>query len=139
MGNFFNQYLGPLDAASAVGSALVVGISGLVVRIGRIRRGRPERRHARWFLEKYSTYWSLYLDATERLHLDRTYIPMSFVQGAAPGGLVAETTALADRLAGNMVVLGDAGSGKTTMFKAFGVSALQSSGPGRGDVPFFVP
>jgi hypothetical protein len=139
--------LGRLDTLIAGVSAVVIVVSWLGLSLHRVRRGRPERRYARWFVERYSTYWNPYLDATERLRLDRTYIPLSFVDNR-DGAPATATTAIADQAAGNVIVVGDAGSGKTTMLKAYGVSVLghrrggatlASVGDDQQAVPFFVP
>jgi hypothetical protein len=133
-----------------VGGALV---SWLGVWLFRVVRGRPERRYGRWFVERYGTYWNPYLDTTEKLRLDRTYIPLSLVDdGAGQADPATVTAAIADPGAGNAIVVGGAGSGKTTMLQAYGVSLLAGpiaastgmrvpAGPiagGRGEVPFFV-
>lgn len=51
----------------------------------RVMRGRSERRYLRWFLAQHSTYWNPYLDGSEPLRLDRTYIPLSVLNGATDG------------------------------------------------------
>jgi NACHT domain len=135
--------LNNLGAVVELVGAVVAGGSWLLLQSRRWLRGRSRRRYARWFLDQYSTYWNPYLDKTERLRLDRTYIPLSF-EGDPPhqGGLVPAAATVADRSLGSLVVLGDAGSGKTTMLKAYGVSTLTGgawSGGSTGDVPFFVP
>jgi hypothetical protein len=135
--------LNNLDALLGILAALVGGGSWLVLKLRKFLRGRPERRYTRWFLDQYSTYWNPYLDKTERLRLDRTYIPLSFEDGPIqPGSLVSAMTTVANHRVGTMVVLGGAGSGKTTMLKAYGVSALTGgarSGQVAADIPFFVP
>jgi hypothetical protein len=145
----------------------VIGIIGLILAtipllgwlVARVRarirvaRGRSERRYLRWFLDQHSTYWNPYLDDSEPLRLDRTYIPLSVLNGATDGETdrhkrpttIATTTI---GKAGNVVIVGDAGSGKTTTLKAYGVATVQGRGggltvtpvdSGRRAVPFFVP
>lgn len=131
----------------------------LAVRVrARIRvvQGRSERRYIRWFLDQHSTYWNPYLDDSEPLRLDRTYIPLSVLDGATDGATNGGTdpnrrsTTIATTTigkAGNVVIVGDAGSGKTTTLTAYGVATVQGRGGGptvtpvdRGqrEVPFFV-
>jgi hypothetical protein len=140
--SWFNN-LNNLAALLEIVAALVGGGAWLLVQLRKFVRGRPERRYTRWFLDQYSTYWNPYLDKTERLRLDRTYIPLSFEDGPTqPGSLVSATTTVANRGVGKIVVLGGAGSGKTTMLKAYGVSALTGDarlGRVAREVPFFVP
>jgi hypothetical protein len=140
--SWFNN-LNNLAALLEIVAALVGGGAWLLVQLRKFVRGRPERRYTRWFLDQYSTYWNPYLDKTERLRLDRTYIPLSFEDGPTqPSSLVSATTTVANRSVGKIVVLGGAGSGKTTMLKAYGVSALIGDarlGRVAREVPFFGP
>jgi hypothetical protein len=148
----------------------VVGIVGIISLIlgaipvlalvaarmrARIRavQGRSERRYIRWFLDQYSTYWNPYLNDSEPLRLDRTYIPLSVVDGTTdsetgPDKRPTATATTTIGKAGNVVIVGDAGSGKTTTLKAYGVAAVQGRGGGptvtpvdraQREVPFFVP
>jgi NACHT domain len=155
------------DLLSLLGRPDIIGIIGLILGAvpvlgwltARVRtriravQGRSERRYIRWFLDQHSTYWNPYLDDSEPLRLDRTYIPLSVLDGGTDGETdrnkrpttIATTTI---GKAGNVVIVGDAGSGKTTTLKAYGVATVQGRGGGptvtpvdRGlrAVPFFVP
>jgi NACHT domain-containing protein len=132
----------------AIVTAVVVFVSWTTVRIARMRRGRPERRYISWFLRRHGTYWNPYLDASERLDLESTCVPLSLVEGQAEGNaLLSATTVMGDRTAGNMILVGDAGSGKTTALKAYGVATLRHRSSGvvqtppsnQVEIPFFVP
>jgi NACHT domain len=157
MGELLNLLTRP-DTLGVIGVVLaVIPLLGwLTTRVrARIRvvQGRSERRYIRWFLGQHSMYWNPYLDASEPLRLDRTYIPLSVLDGAADGDAARNkrpTTIATTTIgrAGNVVIVGDAGSGKTTTLKAYGVATVQGRGGGptitpvdRGQraLPFFVP
>jgi hypothetical protein len=119
-------------------------------RKGRRGRGNPESQYADWFLRTYSTYVNPYLDKTERIALNRTYVTLLFQDstGDAENRLVATET-IAARSAGHAFVIGDPGSGKSTLLKAFGVRLLETARPAGGfslrprarrptEVPIFV-
>jgi hypothetical protein len=145
LSDLINKYLQPLDTLFAIGVGVVAGASWIAVRVLGLVRGRPERRYTEWFLDHHGKYWNPYLDRAERLDVERTHVPLSFVEGHADGGAARLATAvMADRAAGNVIVLGDAGSGKTTTLKAYGVLALRTTRDARRarrrlEVPFFVP
>jgi hypothetical protein len=134
-----DAYLARAEAVIATLSAIAVLVSWAAVRWRGLLRGRPERRYERWFVEHHSTYWNPYLDATERVRLDRTYIPLSLDHGVGDwGGPSGAAAAMSNPVAGNMILVGGAGSGKTTTLKAYGVSAIQN-GSGHRELPFYVP
>ncbi|WP_433550822.1 NACHT domain-containing protein [Micromonospora zamorensis] len=136
--------LGWLRELDPVVSAAVaaVALSGWVAqRLGRLRRGAPEERYRRWFVKEYRVY-NPYVAAQETLQLDRHLVPLFATEDGQPDRPAAAER-IADR-ASHVVLLGDAGSGKTTMLKAFGIAALGGIG-GRGgarqhrEVPILVP
>lgn len=138
--------LGHVDTALGIGGALLGILAWVLVRLRRLRRGRPQQRYTRFFLQRYGTYSNPYLNLAEPLPLDRTYIELSFADPADSGYDRIATSTMADRTTGNLIVVGDAGSGKTTMLKAYGVSVLRGL-PGAAadrvrsaqrEVPFFV-
>lgn len=124
----------------------------------RLRRW-PERRYTTWFLNNYGSQWNPYLEANEEL--DLAHVPLSVVEDRSDSSSLLPATAViadptlgntdhtsgdTDHTLGNIVVVGDAGSGKTTTLKAYGVAALRRRLPVRGrssprqpDIPFFVP
>lgn len=118
----------------------LVGLSGWAARrLRAMRRGRPDMRYRSWFLETYGTYDNPYLDATQQLHLDRTYIPIQVTpyagadQSTHADQVVGEVERVADA-PGHVILVGDAGAGKTTALQAYGVSLLRR----KRMVPFFV-
>jgi hypothetical protein len=140
-------------ATYLVGSVVLPVIGGAImswfgVWLFRSVRGRPGRRYRRWFIQRYATYWNPYLNTSEKLRLDRTYIPLSLVDdGPDQAGRPTASAAVANSAAGHTIVVGAAGSGKTTMLQAYGVSLLAGRGGWRveaapddqREVPFFVP
>ena len=78
--------------------------------------GWPQRRYARWFAQTWGVYDNPYLQEQEWLDLGSTYVPLSIRRRTGPGAgtqtLTIATAVLADEAAGNLVILGDPGSGK---------------------------
>ena len=120
-----------------------VVLSQLVkVRMRRLRRGAPEERYRRWFITEHRVY-NPYLAAPETLRLERTLVPLFVTEDGQPDRAADAGERIADRNS-HVVLLGDAGSGKTTTLKAFGIAALGGidghGGDGRPrEVPFLVP
>ncbi|MEH1014869.1 NACHT domain-containing protein [Micromonospora sp. CPCC 206060] len=138
-------FLEDIETLIGILTALALIGSWLFAKLRSIRRGNPGHRYIRWFVEQYGTYWNPYLDSAERLELDRTYIPLSFVQELPePEHAVGATVTVADLNVARAIVVGDAGSGKTTMLMAYGVSLLRDPAGGSRrrrprEIPFFVP
>lgn len=105
------------------------------------------------FEDRYRTYLSrryadltifgadLTQDAHARWPLDRTYLSLR-AAGAAPGSVERVEQALAGRQ--RTVVMGDAGSGKTTLVQWLAINAARGSlpdmlAPLNGTVPFVLP
>lgn len=116
-----------------------------LVRSGLLRSGRPERRYARWFVEKWGVYDNPYLAEAEKLDLSSTYVSLSFrAADSRQETRTVATEVLADRTSGNLVIEGGPGSGKSTLLKAYGVGTLKLQHRLRwlhvrqGDIPFFV-
>jgi hypothetical protein len=143
---------GDAIALAGVVATVVVAVFGptrrwLVrrVRAGLLWAGRPERRYATWFIQKWGQYENPYLDDVESLDLSNTFVSLSFsAQDTGQETRTVATAVLADRRAGNLVIEGAPGSGKSTLLKAYGVGTLRLRGrvlrvrrPG-GDIPFFV-
>jgi hypothetical protein len=112
-------------------------------RFALMRAGLPRRKYARWFVRTWGVYENPYLDDTQNLDLSNTYVPLSFRSQDADGetlSIAAEV--LADRNAGDLVIDGAPGSGKSTLSRAYGVGVLQRGGllTRRGQVvPFLIP
>ncbi|WP_433125888.1 NACHT domain-containing protein [Micromonospora sp. CA-240977] len=136
---------GWLNPAETLTSFLLatVAVSAAATRLMRqLRRGAPEERYRRWFVEEYRVY-NPYLAAPETLRLERTLVPLFVTEEGRSDRIADAGRRIADRN-NHVVLLGDAGSGKTTMLKAFGIAALGGvdgrGGTGRGrEVPFLVP
>lgn len=136
-----------ITVAGVVVVAVVVAVFGptrpWLVRL--LRAGRPERRYATWFIQKWGQYENPYLDDVESLDLSNTFVSLSFsAQDTGQETRTVATAVLANRRAGNLVIEGAPGSGKSTLLKAYGVGTLRLRGrvrrkrrPG-GDIPFFV-
>lgn len=108
-----------------------------------------ERRYSRWFVATHRKVYNLYLDMYDELDLHHTYVALSFrprrdTEQRLPANLV-----LADRTARCMIIVGDPGSGKSTLIKAYGVGILRHRGETATadlrlirrspEIPFFVP
>lgn len=136
------KLLNPTETALSFVVATVV-ISGAAARLLRqLRRGAAEERYRRWFVQEYRVY-NPYLAAPETLRLERTLVPLFVTEEGRSDRIADASRRIADR-SSHVVLLGDAGSGKTTMLKAFGIAALGGidgrGGTGRGrEVPFLVP
>ncbi|MEH0928080.1 NACHT domain-containing protein [Micromonospora sp. CPCC 205558] len=135
-------WLDEVDLALGVLLGIVV-VSGWVrIRMHRLRRGAPEERYRRWFITEHRVY-NPYLAAPETLRLERTLVPLFVTEDGQPDRAADAGERIADRDS-HVVLLGDAGSGKTTTLKAFGIAALggidNRGGDGRNrEVPFLVP
>ncbi|GIF03934.1 NACHT domain-containing protein [Actinoplanes siamensis] len=114
----------------------LVGVTGwLAARLRSMRRGAPEPRYRAWFLREYAVYRNPYLDARDELRLDRTYIPLLATAQHDANQVDGDVERVADSR-GHVILLGEAGAGKSTALQAYGVSLLLRR---TGDVPFFVP
>ncbi|GLW36040.1 NACHT domain-containing protein [Actinoplanes regularis] len=114
----------------------LVGVTGwLAARLRSVRRGAPEPRYRAWFLREYGSYRNPYLDARDELRLDRTYIPLLATAQHDTNQVDGDVERVADGQ-GHVILLGEAGAGKSTALQAYGVSLLLRR---TRDVPFFVP
>ncbi len=151
------------EAAVVLGVIAVVPLLFPPVRraLGRARRraalalGFPRRRYRRAFLRSHGTLHNIYLDREERLDLGVTYVSLSFYSEAqGPEDRVLANRVLADTGTRRFLVVGDPGTGKSTLLKAYGTGILRDRGQysthiqGRSDlrgisrskeIPFFVP
>lgn len=102
--------------------------------------GATERHYERWFLAKHSKLQNIYLNRIEELDLAQTYVSLSFV---APNRgyeqRVTATTVLADPESTHIMIVGDPGTGKSTLLNAYGAGILQRRAPvGRSDLKSIV-
>jgi hypothetical protein len=107
-----------------------------------LRAGFPRRKYAGWFIRTWGAYENPYLDDRENLDLSNTFVPLSFTeQGAQRETVSVATAVLGDRAAGNLVIEGAPGSGKSTLMKAYGVGmSMAGRLPGRHGhaIPFLI-
>lgn len=104
-----------------------------IVDAVRIAVGTPRRRYARWFLRRHGVLRNIYLDVEEKLDLSSTYVPLAVLTQATEGRIAASTI-LSDRRIPNLIILGDPGTGKSTLLKAYGASVLGAMGHSSGRV-----
>jgi hypothetical protein len=88
--------------------------------------GLPQARYRKWFLEEYGTLRNIYLNRMEALSLADTYVSLS-VQGDQTS---AETRLAASQLfapsgSRRIILIGDPGTGKSTLLKAYGAGILR--------------
>jgi NACHT domain len=100
--------------------------------------GATKRSYERWFLAKHSKIQNIYLNRIEELDLAQTYVSLSFI---APDldheQRVTATTMLADPESNHVMIVGDPGTGKSTLLNAYGAGILQRKVPlGRSDLKF---
>lgn len=108
-----------------------------------MRAGFSRRRYTRWFVQEWGNYDNPYLDDTENLDLNSTYVSLSFHSEKDDMEIRSiATQVLANRNMGNLVIEGAPGSGKTTLLRAYGVGVCRPhTGRFRRDinnVPFLV-
>ena len=88
--------------------------------------GITRRRYNRWFVARNSKIQNIYLNRIEELDLAQTYVTLSFLK---PDMLheqrVVATSVLADPEITRMMIVGDPGTGKSTLLTAYGVGILQ--------------
>lgn len=100
----------------------LVSLSGWVTRAW----GRPQGRYSTWFLAEYGTLRNIYLNREETLSLADSYISLSVqAEGEGSGTQVAAATLLAESGPHRIVILGDPGTGKSTLLKAYGAGILR--------------
>ncbi|SNT41065.1 hypothetical protein SAMN05421812_105391 [Asanoa hainanensis] len=88
--------------------------------------GRPQERYGRWFLAEYGVLRNIYLNQVETLDLADSYISLSVqVEGEASAAQVPATTLLAEFGPRRIVIVGDPGTGKSTLLKAYGSGLLR--------------
>jgi hypothetical protein len=100
----------------------LVSLSGWAARAS----GRPQRRYRTWFLAEYGTLRNIYLKREETLGLADSYISLSVqAEGPGSGTQVAAATLLGESGPHRIVILGDPGTGKSTLLKAYGAGVLR--------------
>jgi hypothetical protein len=143
MDTWIEQHLGlSIEEAGFIVSAIALVLAALVfvpaVRgasqrvVGRLlmTSGYTTRRYARWFVTEYRDVRNIYLDREERLNLSSTYVSLSFFTEQRSGEhRVAAAQVLADAETRRALIVGDPGTGKSTLLKAYGIGILR----GRSD------
>ncbi|MBF9129690.1 hypothetical protein I0C86_12070 [Plantactinospora sp. S1510] len=93
--------------------------------------GRPQERYRRWFLGEYGTLRNIYLNRVETLDLADTYIALSVqAEGEVSGSQVPATTLMGPSGPHRILIVGDPGTGKSTLLRAYGSGVLR---PGVGE------
>jgi len=106
--------------------------------------GQSEARYRSTYLRLYLKVTNIYLNEREILDIASTYVPLQvFEGGRGGGGRVPARDILARKARTRVLVLGDPGSGKTTLMKSFGNSLLTSDYRSPGNekidtVPIFI-
>jgi hypothetical protein len=152
----------PLDEIGLIVSvlgfvlALLLAIPQARQAAGRLWRGLAlatgltRRRYARWFIRHHGTLRNIYLNRAERLDLGGTYVSLSFFSAEQnQENRVLATHVLAEAGNRRLLVVGDPGTGKSTLLRAYGTGILRSTRSREasdlrvitpsGETPFFVP
>jgi len=100
--------------------------------------GTTRRSYTRWFLAQNSKLRNIYLNRIEELDLAQTYVSLAFI---APESeyeqRVRATNVLANTAFKRILLIGDPGTGKSTLLSAYGSGILQRrSQSGRSDLKF---
>lgn len=106
-----------------------------------MRAGVPYHRYAVKFIERFGSYDNPYLRVKEKRDLLTTYVPLSFQSGDTQNVVIA-TEILTNLPADRLVIVGDPGTGKSTLLRAYGVGVLDKHNiPGRRSwvVPYLIP
>ncbi len=97
------------------------------------RTGYTRRKYKKRFLDEHGTLINIYLDRTEELNLKNTYVPLR-VKSKGVTEVRPAASVLSDRESRRVIIVGGAGTGKTTLLKAFGTGILQEFRVGLGRV-----
>jgi len=96
--------------------------------VGRVAQalGRPHERYRRWFLSEYGTLRNIYLNRVETLNLADSYIALSVqAEGEVSRSRVPATTLMGPSGPHRIIIVGDPGTGKSTLLKAYGSGVLR--------------
>ncbi|HWW77117.1 MAG TPA: NACHT domain-containing protein, partial [Pyrinomonadaceae bacterium] len=97
------------------------GLRQVVLSVGG-RLGFTRARYKAAFLKTYRELRNIYLDRIEQLDILATYVPLNVLSEAAGHVNQPAINVLLDAELNRIVILGDPGTGKTTLLKSFGVS-----------------
>ncbi len=88
--------------------------------------GITTRNYERWFAARHSKIQNIYLNRIEVLDLAETYVSLSFISSDLhQENRVVATSVLADPEATRIMIVGDPGTGKSTLLNAYGAGILQ--------------
>jgi hypothetical protein len=134
---WFEQYLHL--TADELGIVLALALPLLALWVRRVRVmllgladrvalafGLPRHRYRRWFIAEYGMLRNIYLNRVETLELADSYISLSVhAENEANGSLLPATTLMAPSGPRRIVIVGDPGTGKSTLLKAYGSGVLR--------------
>ena len=86
--------------------------------------GVVRARYKAAFLKRYRELQNIYLNRIEKLDLTSTYVPLRVVDSSQSTSEVAAIELLLDPSQKRIVILGDPGTGKTTLLRSFGIGLV---------------
>jgi len=123
----FRIFLGIVASALAILFTLLSPLRGFFLKLLRrcLNQFHWSNRHYRKrFLSRHGKVRNIYLDRNEELDVRSTYVPLHINRKDKAGRLPA-LEVLADPLEKRLIIVGDPGTGKTTLVKAFATGILR--------------
>jgi hypothetical protein len=99
--------------------------TSLLGRLG-AASGRPYSTYCRWFIQQHGRVRNIYLNRIEELDLAATFVPLTVhSDGSRSESLIAATHLMSPAGPRRAIIVGDPGTGKTTLLKAYGTGVLR--------------